>query len=106
MVKVSALRPYCLAVTVRGNTLRIQFSLLYDQQAQKERYECSIKKDQTTDKRFDEKLIQTTEQGSLISIWVDRQTGVNYLYTWSAQGCTLTPLFGETSKVIVTPVED
>jgi len=64
------------------------------------------KKDQTTDKRFDEKLIQTTEQGSLISIWVDRQTGVNYLYTWSAQGCTLTPLFDETSKVIVTPVED
>ena len=32
-------------------------------------------------KRFDETLIQTTEQGSMISIWVDRQTGVNYIYT-------------------------
>ena len=56
-------------------------------------------------KRFDETLIQTTEQGSMISIWVDRQTGVNYIYTWSAQGCTLTPLLDEKSEVIVTTVE-
>ncbi|WP_400242819.1 DUF6440 family protein [Niallia sp. JL1B1071] len=55
------------------------------------------------DKRFDEKLIQNYQQGSLISIWVDRQTGVNYLYTWSAQGCTLTPLLDENGEVIVEP---
>ncbi|TDL76547.1 hypothetical protein E2R53_20230 [Peribacillus frigoritolerans] len=63
------------------------------------------KKDKKANKRFDEKLIQTSQQGSLISIWVDRQTGVNYLYTWSAQGCTLTPLLDENGKVIVEQIE-
>ncbi|KHF38028.1 DUF6440 family protein [Halalkalibacter okhensis] len=57
------------------------------------------------DKRFAEKLVQTSQQGSLISIWVDRQTGVNYIYTWSAQGCTLTPLLDEKGEVIVEQVE-
>ncbi len=62
------------------------------------------KKDKNDDKRFDEKLVQTSQQGSLISIWVDRQTGVNYLYTWSAQGCALTPLLDENGKVIVAQI--
>ncbi|MEK3807621.1 DUF6440 family protein [Bacillus sp. FSL H8-0547] len=63
------------------------------------------KKDKNANKRFDEKLIQTSQHGSLISLWVDRQTGVNYLYTWSAQGCTLTPLLDEHGKVIVDQIE-
>ncbi|MGD6968317.1 DUF6440 family protein [Rossellomorea vietnamensis] len=56
------------------------------------------------EKRFHEKLIQHSQQG-LIFTWVDRQTGVNYLYTWTAQGCALTPLLGENGEVIVDPVE-
>lgn len=95
-----------LAVPVRGNTVRIQFSRRHDQQVKGAIRVFNKKKDQPTDKRFDEKLIQTTEQGSLISVWVDRQTGINYIYTWNTQGCTLTPLYDETSNVIVTPVED
>lgn len=58
------------------------------------------------DKRFDEKLVGSSQQGSIISIWVDRQTGVNYLYTWSAQGCTLTPLLDEKGEVTVTDIEE
>ncbi|WP_237663551.1 DUF6440 family protein [Sutcliffiella horikoshii] len=48
--------------------------------------------------------VQTSQQSSLISIWIDRQTGVNYLYTWSAQGCALTPLLDENGKVIATQI--
>lgn len=62
------------------------------------------KKEKNDDKRFDEILVQTSQQGSLISIWVDRQTGVNYLYTWSVQGCALTPLLDENGKVIVAEI--
>ncbi|MDT9025244.1 DUF6440 family protein [Rossellomorea yichunensis] len=58
------------------------------------------------DKRFDEKLVQNSQQGILISIWVDRQTGVNYLYTWSAQGCALTPLLDKNGEVVVSQVEE
>ena len=64
------------------------------------------KEKQKTNPRFDETLIQTTQQGSLISIWVDRETGVNYIYSWSAQGCALTPLLDETSNVVVTRVDE
>lgn len=64
------------------------------------------KEEQKTSPRFDETLIQTTQQGSLISIWVDRETGVNYIYSWSAQGCALTLLLDETSNVVVTRVDE
>ncbi|WJE17143.1 DUF6440 family protein [Halobacillus sp. ACCC02827] len=64
------------------------------------------KKEKKENKRFDEKLIQTSQQGSMISIWVDRETGVNYIYTWSAQGCTLTPLLDKNGEVIVAQIEE
>lgn len=57
------------------------------------------------DNRFDEKLVQNSQQG-LIYIWVDRQTGINYLYTWSAQGCALTPLLDVNGEVIVESIEE
>lgn len=60
------------------------------------------KKAKVSDIRFEEKLIQNSQQG-LIYIWIDRKTGVNYLYTWSAQGCAITPLINEDGEVIVEP---
>ncbi|MGD6816636.1 DUF6440 family protein [Metabacillus sp. 84] len=57
------------------------------------------------EKRFEERHVQNSQQG-LIYIWVDRETGVNYLYTWNSQGCALTPLLDENGNVIVEPVEE
>ncbi|QKS73331.1 hypothetical protein FLK61_38765 [Paenalkalicoccus suaedae] len=53
--------------------------------------------------RFEERLVQNSGQG-IIYIWVDRETGVNYLYTWTAQGCALTPLLDEKGDVVVEQV--
>lgn len=53
------------------------------------------------EKRFNEELIQSSEQGGLINIWVDSKTGVHYLYVWSAQGSGLTPLLNEKGEVVV-----
>ncbi|MTH55396.1 hypothetical protein GKZ89_18550 [Bacillus mangrovi] len=58
-----------------------------------------------TEKRFDEKLVQNSQHG-LIYILVDRQTGVNYLHTWNAQGSGLTPLLDEKGAPIVEWIED
>ncbi|WP_404455382.1 DUF6440 family protein [Oceanobacillus kapialis] len=52
------------------------------------------------EKRFEETLVQHSQSG-LIYTWRDRQTGVHYLYTWTAQGCALTPLLDENGKVVV-----
>ena len=38
-----------------------------------------------------------------IEIWVDTQTGVNYMFQQSGQGGGLTPLLDSEGKVIVTP---
>lgn len=56
------------------------------------------------EKRFEEKLVQNSQQG-LIYTWVDRQTGVHYLYTWTAQGCALTPLLDANGEVVVGELE-
>lgn len=44
-------------------------------------------------------------QGKLESmeIWIDRKTGVNYLYHFSGYSGGLTPLLSEEGKVIITP---
>lgn len=54
------------------------------------------------DKRF-EKIYS---QGSLIcmEIWVDKQTGVNYLYHQSGYSGGLTPLLDGEGKVVITPL--
>ena len=39
-----------------------------------------------------------------IEIWVDKQTGVNYLYRQSGYSGGLTPLLDKDGKPVVTPV--
>ena len=54
------------------------------------------------DKRFE----KTYSQGSLecFEIWVDRETGVNYLYHAAGYGAGLTPLLDRDGKPIITSV--
>lgn len=55
------------------------------------------------EKRFE----QTYNQGvlSTIQIWVDKETGVNYLYMTNGETGGLTPLLGRDGKPVVTAVE-
>ena len=62
---------------------------------------------------MDEKrFVKTYSQGgfvnSIMEIWVDRKTGVNYLFTQSGYAGGLTPLLGPDGKPIVTrlPLSD
>ena len=58
---------------------------------------------------MDEKrFVCVYSQGSgftqLMEVWVDRQTGVNYLFTHSGHAGGLTPLLDADGKPVVTPV--
>ena len=50
-------------------------------------------------KIFSEGKITTNE------IWVDTETGVNYLYHTAGYSGGLTPLLDKDGKVVVTPIE-
>ena len=54
------------------------------------------------EKRFE----KTYVQGVLdtMEIWVDKQTGVNYLFRYSGNGGGLTPLLDRDGKPIISPV--
>lgn len=53
----------------------------------------------------EKRFIKTYSQGlSVIEIWVDKQTGVNYLYKSGGYSGGLTPLLDAQGKPIVTPV--
>lgn len=60
----------------------------------------------------DERFIKVLDEGSAFgwqrTIWVDRLTGVNYLWIASGNGGGLTPLLGADGKPVVTriPVEE
>ena len=54
------------------------------------------------DKRFDK--IYSQGAGS-IEIWVDKETGVNYLYRSAGYGGGLTVLLDREGTPIITPVE-
>ena len=60
----------------------------------------------------DERFIKVLNEGSTFgwqrTIWVDRLTGVNYLWIVSGNGGGLTPLLGADGKPVVTriPVEE
>ena len=54
------------------------------------------------DKRFVKVYSQT---GGAVEIWVDEETGVNYLYRSSGYAGGLTPLLDKEGKPVVTPVE-
>lgn len=43
-------------------------------------------------------------QLSVMEIWVDKETGVNYLYHLEGYTGGLTPLLGKDGKVVITPI--
>ena len=55
------------------------------------------------DKRFER--VYTQSMGTM-EIWVDKETGVNYLYRQSGYAGGLTVLLDKDGKPVVTPVEE
>ena len=55
-------------------------------------------------KRFE----KVYSQGKLnfMEIWVDKETGVNYLFHQSGYAGGLTPLLDKDGKVVITPIYD
>ena len=47
-----------------------------------------------------------TQNAGAIEIWVDKETGVNYLYHSSGYSGGLTVLLDKDGKPVVTPVEE
>lgn len=58
----------------------------------------------TDNKRFE----KTYSQGAInvIEIWVDRQTGVNYVFHCSGNAGGMTVLLDRNGKPVITPVEN
>lgn len=54
------------------------------------------------DNRFDRVYSQGVV--SSVEIWVDRETGVNYLYMASGYGGGLTPLLDREGKPVISPI--
>ena len=55
------------------------------------------------EKRFEQ--IYTQGVLSTIQIWVDKETGVNYLYMTNGETGGLTPLLGRDGKPVISPLE-
>ena len=55
---------------------------------------------------FDDRFEKVYSQGvvNVIEIWVDHETGVNYLFHASGQAAGLTPLLKSDGTPVVTPV--
>ena len=53
-----------------------------------------------------ERFVKVYSQGKLscTEIWVDRLTGVNYVYHQSGYSGGLTPLLDAEGKVVITPI--
>ncbi len=53
-----------------------------------------------------ERFVKIYSQGNLscTEIWVDRITGVNYVYHQSGYSGGLTPLLDSEGKVVITPI--
>lgn len=56
----------------------------------------------------DERFVKTYSQGmvTLSEIWVDRQTGANYLFHKDGNAGGLTPLLDRDGKPVITAVYD
>lgn len=56
----------------------------------------------------EERFVKTYSQGvvNLMEIWVDKQTGVNYVYSRSGNAGGMTALLDENGKPVVTLIED
>ena len=57
-----------------------------------------------TDDRFLKTYTQGSSLGHLTQIWVDKVTGVNYLFTAYGYAGGLTPLLNRDGTPVVTPV--
>jgi len=57
---------------------------------------------------MDERFVKTYSQGvvNVMEIWVDRVTGVNYLYHAAGYSGGMTPLLDADGKPVVTPVHE
>ena len=55
--------------------------------------------------RFEKVYSQSTLRSST-QIWVDKETGVNYIYHTSGYGGGITPLLDKYGKPVVTPVAE
>ncbi len=55
----------------------------------------------------DDRFVRTYSQGAVnvTEIWVDKETGVNYMFHQSGYGGGMTPLLDKDGKVIVTPID-
>ena len=58
--------------------------------------------------KTDDRFIKTYSQGGaftqMVQIWVDKKTGVNYLFTQSGYAGGLTPLLDREGKPVITPI--
>lgn len=62
-------------------------------------------KSQKGEERFYFAYKQRAGMGSEAQVWIDKETGVNYLYLAQGDGAGLTPLLDADGKPIVTPIE-
>lgn len=56
------------------------------------------------EERFSKIYSQGGGFGSVTEVWVDKRTGVNYLFHLNGYGGGLTPLLNADGKPVVTPV--
>ena len=56
----------------------------------------------------DERFVKIYTQGMLeaVEIWVDKKTGVNYVFHQSGYAGGLTPLLDKDGKPVITPTTD
>lgn len=55
------------------------------------------------DKRFEKVYSQGTLEA--VEIWIDKETGVNYLFRQSGYAGGLTPLLDKDGKPVITPIK-
>lgn len=67
-----------------------------------------MKKDKNKDKGKNKRFISVYSQGSFsnFTIWLDTETGVNYIYHTEMYAGGMTPLLGPDGNVVITPREE
>ena len=55
-----------------------------------------------------DRFIKTYNQGvtNITEIWVDKETGVNYIYHCAGYSGGLCPLYDKDGRIIVTPIDE
>ncbi|SDA22181.1 hypothetical protein SAMN02910447_02164 [Ruminococcus sp. YE71] len=59
-------------------------------------------------KNDNKRFVKVFGEGSLVAkeIYVDRETGINYLFIAEGYAGGLTPLLGRDGKPVITPIND